>query len=172
MPGPLTTFHARLMGPEPDPEGEGQETRPGPLRRAVATCLGIDVGQVYDGRRPQAVKAPVDCCLTLQARRPFGRRQTEHVYRVAVRVRGLDGATRRGKNQLDSIDYYLAALGAGFGHGRPLQDEVGPDLHAARLTRTATDVEPDEVGNVEGQAELVILTWGTGDLDGLQEQGG
>ena len=172
MPVALTSFHVRLMGPEPDPEGEGNETRPGPLRRAIATCLGVEEAHVYDGRRPQTVKAAVDCCLTLQARRPFGRRQTEHVYRVAVRVRGPDGATRKGKNQLDSIDYYLAALEAAFGHGRPLQDSVGADLQAVRLVRAATDVEPDEVGNVEGQADLVLLTNGTGDLDGLQSPGG
>jgi hypothetical protein len=172
VPGALTTFHVRLMGPEPDPEGEGHTTRPGPLRRAIATCLGVDVAAVYDGRRPQAVKAAVDCCLTILARRPFGRRQVEHVYRVAVRVRGVDGATRKGKNQLDSIDYYLAALEAAFGHGRPLQDSVGSDLQAARLVRSATDVDPDEVGTVEGQAELVFLTNGTGDLDGLQSPGG
>lgn len=147
------------------------------LPASIRSCLGLtDASSVYDARRPRAVKQPTEVVLLwlppIDRGRGGAHQVTEHRIRAHVRVRAMGDAARSGKQQAEVVGTHLESLRAGFDGQRPWIDELEGDVLSTRCEIEEQDVEPGDMGAIEGRVLLSVFTKGTGNRDGAESPGG
>lgn len=163
----LTPFIDRLMT---------DAALPTTIRRA----LGIDdedhAAIAYNGRRPRAVRSPLEVFVEDDETLPQGgggaSDRTEHRLLLHVTFRSLGSGDRTGRTQLEAMRGYCRALVAALDCQRLWLDVIGTDVMCSTAEIRSVDEDKEAVTGIEGVVALSVVTRGSGEVDGLESPGG